>query len=90
LQIKLAASSLEKISPACRGNSSASANRRFEFQKRGQQFIGMHNVTLSVAVRVDNPFATRHPRLNTRVLRQDIVQEISRVCEMAIFKIFRY
>jgi len=34
--------------------------------------------------------ATRHPRLNTRVLRQDIVQEISRICEMAIFKTFRY
>jgi len=56
LQIKLAASSLEKISPACRGNSSASANRRFEFHKRGQQFIRVHNVTFAfIAMRVCNP-----------------------------------
>jgi hypothetical protein len=27
----------------------------FSFYKRGQQFIGAHNVTLSVAVRVGNP-----------------------------------
>jgi hypothetical protein len=34
----------------------ASANRRFEFQKRRQLFIGMHNETLSIAaIRVCNP-----------------------------------
>jgi hypothetical protein len=48
-----------------------------------------HHETLSVAMRVSNPFATRHPQLNTRVLRQDIAPEISRVCEMSILKIFR-
>jgi hypothetical protein len=32
------------------------ANRGFQFQKRGQHFIGVHNETLSiVAVRVNNP-----------------------------------
>jgi hypothetical protein len=30
--------------------SAASANRRFEFRKRGQLFLGVHNETLSVAV----------------------------------------
>jgi hypothetical protein len=31
-------------------------NRRFEFEKRGQPFIGTHNETLSIAaVRVNNP-----------------------------------
>jgi hypothetical protein len=34
----------------------AIANRRFEFEKRGQLFICVHNETLSVvAVRVSNP-----------------------------------
>jgi hypothetical protein len=28
---------------------------RFEFQKRSQYFIGAHNETLSVAMRVNNP-----------------------------------
>jgi hypothetical protein len=33
-----------------------SANRRFQFQKRCQLFIGLHNVTLSVVtMRVSNP-----------------------------------
>jgi hypothetical protein len=40
-------------------------------------------------MRINNPFATWHPRLNTRVLRQDIAQEISRFCEMSIFEFFR-
>ena len=30
-------------------------NRYFQFQKRGQLFIGTHNETLSVAMRVNNP-----------------------------------
>jgi hypothetical protein len=48
--------SFEKISPACRGYSPQSANRRFKFQKRSQLFIGPHNVALSViAMRVSNP-----------------------------------
>jgi hypothetical protein len=34
----------------------ASANRRFEFRKRSQQFIRVHNETLSVAaMRINNP-----------------------------------
>jgi hypothetical protein len=33
----------------------ARANRRFEFHKRSQQFIGTHNETFSVAMRVNNP-----------------------------------
>jgi hypothetical protein len=32
-----------------------SANRRFEFQTRGQRIIGAHDETLSVAMRVHNP-----------------------------------
>jgi hypothetical protein len=35
-------------------------NRPFQFQKRGQLFIGMHNETLSVTVRVNNPDGSRH------------------------------
>jgi hypothetical protein len=36
--------------------SIARANRRFEFEKRSQLFIGVHNETLSiVAMRVSNP-----------------------------------
>jgi len=30
-------------------------NRPFQFQKRGQHFIGTHDETLSVAMRVSNP-----------------------------------
>ena len=30
-------------------------NRRFQFQKRNQHFIGAHDETLSVAMRVNNP-----------------------------------
>jgi hypothetical protein len=30
-------------------------NRAFDFQKRRQLLIGMHNETLSIAVRVSNP-----------------------------------
>jgi hypothetical protein len=31
------------------------ASCRFQFQKRGQPFISVHNVTLPVAMRVNNP-----------------------------------
>jgi len=37
---------LAKISPTCETNSPPGANRGFEFQKRGQQFIRVHNETL--------------------------------------------
>jgi hypothetical protein len=30
-------------------------DRRFQFQKRSQLFIGSHDETLSVAMRVNNP-----------------------------------
>jgi hypothetical protein len=44
-----------KISLARQANSPPSANRRFDFQKRSQLFIRMHNETLSViTVRVSN------------------------------------
>jgi hypothetical protein len=33
----------------------ASTDRRFEFNKRSQLFIGTHHETLSVAMRVNNP-----------------------------------
>jgi hypothetical protein len=47
---------VRKISPACRGYSVASANRKFQFQKRRQLFLGLHDVTLSIAaMRVSNP-----------------------------------
>jgi hypothetical protein len=48
IQIHLATSSLRKIWPACQDKFSASANRRFEFDKRSQLFIRAHNETLSV------------------------------------------
>jgi hypothetical protein len=41
----------DKSSPACRGYSAASANRKFLFQKRRQFFIATHNETPSVHVR---------------------------------------
>ncbi len=34
--------------------SSISSSRRFEFPKRSQPFIGMHNETLTLAMRVDD------------------------------------
>jgi hypothetical protein len=43
----------DKTSPACRGYSTASANRKFQFQETPSVFIGTHNETLSV--RVGNP-----------------------------------
>jgi hypothetical protein len=56
IQIRLTTPSLEKISPACQEKFAASAERRFEFQKRGQLLICMHNEALSiVAVRIGNP-----------------------------------
>jgi hypothetical protein len=55
IQIRLATPSFEKISTASQGNS-ATPNRRFEFHKRSQLFIRVHNETLSVvAMRVCNP-----------------------------------
>jgi hypothetical protein len=33
----------------------ATANRRFKFRKRSQLFIGAHDETLSIAMRVSNP-----------------------------------
>jgi len=37
-------------------NPSASPNRRFQFQKRAEPFVGVHNETLSVAAMcVSNP-----------------------------------
>jgi len=33
----------------------ASADRRFQFHKRRQLFIGMHNEPLSLAMRVNDP-----------------------------------
>jgi hypothetical protein len=45
-----------KISLTRQANSPPRANRRFEFQKRRQLFIRMHNETLSVAAMcVSNP-----------------------------------
>ena len=43
--------------------SAARINRRFEFVRRRQLFIGAHNETFSVALRVSNPrlFARRNP-----------------------------
>jgi hypothetical protein len=39
----------------------ASANRHFEFQKRGQLLIGTHNETLfAAAMRVSNPDYSAH------------------------------
>jgi len=46
----------DNTSPACRGYSAASANRKFQFQKRRQPFLGLHDVTLSIAaMRVSSP-----------------------------------
>jgi hypothetical protein len=39
----------ERISPACQHNSLQARVARFEFQERGQLFIGVRNETLSVA-----------------------------------------
>jgi hypothetical protein len=45
----------EKISSVRQANSPAT-KRRFQFNKRGQLFIGSHNETLSVsAMRISNP-----------------------------------
>jgi hypothetical protein len=46
-----------------------STNRRFQFHKRGQLFIGTHNETLSVvAVRVSNKNKSRGDLLSEEVL----------------------
>jgi hypothetical protein len=47
--------SFGEISPACRDYSPQAQIAEFEFQKRAQHFIGTHDETLSVAVRVNNP-----------------------------------
>jgi len=55
----------------------ASANRRFEFQKRSQLFVGVHNETLSIsAICIGNPdyspvaIHSRHqPKLQSTLLR---------------------
>jgi len=45
-----------KLSPPCRGYSAASTNRKFQFQKRRQPFLGLHDVRLSIAaMRVSDP-----------------------------------
>jgi hypothetical protein len=55
IQIRLATPSLAKLGRIVK-TISATANRRFKFQKRSQLFIGVHNETLSViAMCVCNP-----------------------------------
>jgi len=45
-----------KISLGCQAAKTATPNRRFQFHKRSQDFIGTHNETLSVvAMCVCNP-----------------------------------
>jgi hypothetical protein len=47
---------LDGYLPVHGGDSVLATNRRFEFHKRGQQFLRTHNETLSVvAVCVSNP-----------------------------------
>jgi hypothetical protein len=48
-KIRLATPSFEKVSLRCQVQFAAIANRRFEFQKRGQLLIRVHNETLSVS-----------------------------------------
>ena len=56
IRIRLATVSLAKISPTCQDNSTASADYRFEFQKRRQLLICANDETFSVAaMRVCNP-----------------------------------
>jgi len=56
IRIRLTTPSLPKIVRVCQDNSPQLRNRRFQFEKRGQLFIGTHNETLSVvAMRVNNP-----------------------------------
>jgi hypothetical protein len=49
IQIRLATPSAGKNLANLSNQFAASADRRFEFQKRGQQFIRSHNETPSVA-----------------------------------------
>jgi hypothetical protein len=52
----LATLSLAKISAACQAKIAASTNRPFEFHKRRQHFIRVHNEPLSVVpMRIHNP-----------------------------------
>jgi hypothetical protein len=39
----------------CQNKFAANADRGFKFQKRSQLFIGVHNETFSVAMRIYNP-----------------------------------
>src|SRR5215470_10859885 len=57
-------SSLTAIKPPTRRSLRKSRqfvkhSRRFRFQKRGQHFIGTHNETLSVAMRINDPNRSR-------------------------------
>jgi hypothetical protein len=47
-QIRLAVSSLEKITSPCQDKKAAITNHRFKFHKCHQLFIRMHNETLSI------------------------------------------
>jgi hypothetical protein len=52
---RLTTPSLQKITPACQDNSPQAWIAGFEFQKRGQLFIGTHDESFSVMMRVNNP-----------------------------------
>jgi len=55
IRIRLSDAESGKISLGCQAAKAATANRRFQFYKRGQLFIGAHNETLSIiAMRVSN------------------------------------
>jgi len=45
----------DSVSGKIRFFTAGTANRRFQFQKRGQLLIDVHNEALSVAMRVRNP-----------------------------------
>jgi len=56
IQIRSATPILKKYHLFVKHNSQQAVSHRFEFRKRSQLFIGMHNLTLSVAAMcVDNP-----------------------------------
>jgi len=49
IRIRLSDAESGKISLGCQAAKAATANRRFQFYKRSQLFIRVHNETLSVA-----------------------------------------
>jgi hypothetical protein len=55
IQIRLAILSLARLGSASQENSDPSVNRSFQFQKRSQLFIGTHDDTPSVTMRVNYP-----------------------------------